>query len=311
MHSDFLQIVDHILERGMSIFLIMTNGSLVDGALLDELEARGCCPEFNMSFDGPREQHDWLRGIDGAYESVCRALELCHDRGFPTGAELVLHRGNVHTLRESVRTLGELGVSSLKVNRLSCVGEGKALTDYALTAEEEYEAYLEYIPHYLEDGMPVPSLMLSGLFLAHDGKLGVTAEKHPEDKDCARAPICASARTTMYLGPDGRILPCIPMSQHDAASTHFPSIGEMTLAQALSESTYLGFIRTTLGEYLEHNPGCNTCPYKNRCGGGCRGRAALANDGSDLLGIDPDICLMYRGGYYERVKRTIEEHQSL
>lgn len=309
VRRDFLQIVDRILERGMRICMIMTNGALVDEALLDELDARDCRPELNMSFDGPRKWHDWLRGVEGAYDSVCRALALCRDRGFPTGAELVLHRGNESTLRESVRTLGALGVRSLKVSRLSCVGEGEALADWALSAEEEYEAYLEYLPHYFEDDMPVPHLMLSGLFRASDGELWVAMERHSEDEDCTGALVCASARSTMYLGPDGRILPCIPMSQHEGASERFPRLDHMSLAQALSESTYLGFIRTTLGEYLEHNPECSSCAYKNRCGGGCRGRAAVENDGTDLLAKDPDACLMYRGGYYDRVVAIIDRYR--
>jgi radical SAM protein with 4Fe4S-binding SPASM domain len=83
----------------------------------------------------------------------------------------------------------------------------------------------------------------------------------------------------------------------------------MTLSKALSESFYLGFIRTTLDDYLAHNPGCAACAYKNRCGGGCRGHAVLANGGSDLLGVDPDNCLVFTGGYYDRVRELIERHR--
>ena len=305
---DFMTIVDHILERGMRIDSIMTNGALVDARLLDALDARNCHPEFNMSFDGPRKWHDWLRGMDGAYDSVRRAFALCRARGFPTGAELVLHRGNIGALRESVQELGQLGVSSLKVNRLNCVGEGAALTDYALTVEEEYEAYLAYIPHYFEDGMPVPALMLAGLFVAREGAFAVGAERHAEDEDCGNKVICASARTTMYLGPDGRILPCIPLSEQGEAGEKFPAIGEITLAEALSDSFYLDFVCTTLDDYLAHNPDCAACAFKNRCGGGCRGHAVIANGCTDLLGVDPDNCLIFKGGYYDRVKKLIEEH---
>ena len=247
--------------------------------------------------------------MDGAWDSVRRAFALCHERGFVTGAELVLHKGNVDTLRESVNMLGELGVSSLKVNRLNCVGEGAALSDYALTAREEYDAYLEYIPQYLEDGMPVSILTLSGLFSAFEGKLSVAAARHREDEDCRRRVICASARTTMYLGPDGRILPCIPLSERDGTSKLFPLVGELTLAEALSDSFYLDFISTTLDDYLEHNPECRSCAYKNRCGGGCRGHAVDANEWRDLLGVDPDACLIFKGGYYDRVKEIIERYQ--
>ena len=310
IRRDFLKIVDRILERGMRIDVIMTNGALVNEELLDALEARDCHPELNMSFDGPAKWHNWLRGVDGAYDSVKRALALCHERGFVTGTELVLHRGNVGTLRESINELGKLGVSSLKVNRLNCVGEGEALTDYALTAEEEYDAYLEYIPHYFEDCMPVPILTLSGLFKAFEGKLGVSSERYSEDMDCSKKVICASARNTMYLGPDGRILPCIPMSERESTSELFPSVGELTLAEALSDSFYMNFISTTLSDYLAHNPGCAACEFKNRCGGGCRGRAVDSNKGSDLLGVDPDACLIFKGGYYDRVKELIDRYQS-
>ena len=310
VRQDFLQIVDRILDRGMIIDSIMTNGKLVDERLLDELDARGCRPEFNMSFDGPKPCHDWLRGVDGAYESVVRAFRLCHERGFPTGSELVLYRGNVHSLRESVSFLGKLGVSSLKVSRLDCVGEGVAIANQAITAREEFDTYTEYIPQYLEDGMPVPILTLSQLFCAVSSRLGVAAERHSEDEDCDRKVICNAARNTMYLGPDMRILPCIPMSEQDATSGSFPSVGEMTLAEALSDSFYMRFISTTLGQYLEHNSLCRSCKYKNRCCGGCRGRAVQANGGSDLMGVDPDACLVFKGGYYDKVKRIIEEYQA-
>ena len=309
VRRDFLQIVDRILERRMRIDVIMTNGAFVNEQLLDALDARGCHPELNMSFDGPERWHNWLRGVDGAYDSVRRAFALCHERGFVTGAELVLHKGNIGNIRESVLELGKLGVSSLKINRLNCVGEGEALSDYALTAKEEFDAYMDYLPHYFEDGMPVPILTLSGLFKAFEGKCSVSALRHSEDKDCSKKVICASARSTMYLGPDGRILPCIPMSERDCTSELFPTVGQMTLAEALSDSFYMEFIGTTLADYLAHNPECATCEYKNRCGGGCRGCAVGANGGSDLLGKDPDACLIFKGGYYDRVNELIDRYQ--
>ncbi|MDO4538541.1 MAG: SPASM domain-containing protein, partial [Coriobacteriales bacterium] len=134
-------------------------------------------------------------------------------------------------------------------------------------------------------------------------------ERYAEDEDSGKRVVCGSARVTMYLGPDGRILPCIPMSEYDSVSDQFPTVGGMTLAEALSDSFYMKFISTTLDDYLAHNPKCATCAYKNRCGGGCRGNAVYANDGSDLLGVDPDTCLIFTGGYYDRVKALISELQ--
>lgn len=85
-----------------------------------------------------------------------------------------------------------------------------------------------------------------------------------------------------------------------------PLVGETTLAGALTDSAYLSLITTTLDEYLAHNPQCAACGYRMRCGG-CRGRAAVACGGDDLPAIEPNACRPYRGGYYDRVKKLIED----
>lgn len=309
IRPDFLRIVDRLLERGVRIGTIMTNGSLVTEGLLNELASRGVRCEFNMSYDGTRGCHDWLRGVPGADETVRRAFRLCREHGFPTGSEFVLHRGNAHTLRESVRLLGELGVGSLKVASLRCVGEGEALSDLKLSSDEEYQIYLDYLPQYVEDGMPVPSLMLSRMFTARDGRISVTCERYPEDKDCARKLMCHSARMAVYLGPDGRVLPCLAMSESDRLQGRFPLAQEVGLRQALSDSYYQAFVRTNLGTFLENNPSCANCAYRNRCAGGCRAKAVLASFDEPLTPRDQETCAFFRGGYYGRAKKLIEELQ--
>ena len=39
------------------------------------------------------------------------------------------------------------------------------------------------------------------------------------------------------------------------------------------------------------------------------GHAVGANGGTDLLGVDPDVCLIFKGGYYDRVKELISRYQ--
>ena len=306
---DFLELVDYMLARGLRIFMIMSNGALVTETLLRELQTRGCRPQFNISYDGTEGWHDWLRGVPGAEKAAERAFLLCREHGFPTGSELCLHRGNAHTLRESVKKLGEWGVGSLKTGRLRLAGEGKDLREQALSCREEYETYLDYIPQYFEDGMPVKSLMLSGFFCCENGKASIPSEKGREDAPNDRQFVCRAARHTLYLGPDGRVLPCIPMSETDAAQQQFPTLSELPLKEALRDSGYMTFVRTELGQYFARNPECAACEYRYRCAAGCRGCAVA--EGGNLLGVDPDACLFYRGGYYEKVKKRIEERKEL
>ena len=180
------------------------------------------------------------------------------------------------------------------------------MQDKALTCKEEYDIYMDYIPQYIEDGMPVKDIMLSGVFGCHNGKPFIPAEKGDEASPNDKQFVCGASRMTMYLGPDGRILPCIPMSETGKSQAYFPTVSELTLQEALTDSTYLSFIRTDMGEYLAHNKECAACEYKYRCGAGCRGKAAEENGGADLLAPDPDACLFFMGGYYDRVRRLIE-----
>lgn len=111
VRRDFLEIVDALLERGIMIPTIYSNGRLVTDELLDALEARGIRPEFNMSYDGPG-YHDWLRGVPGAEGYAEAAFLRCRERGFPTGAEMCIFGDNKNSLRESVRRLANWGAGA-------------------------------------------------------------------------------------------------------------------------------------------------------------------------------------------------------
>ncbi len=307
--KDFLELLDYMLDKGLRIVTIMSNGALVTERLLTELEKRNCRPEFNMSFDGTEGWHDWLRGVDGAEKAVEKAFHLCKEHGFPTGSELCLHRDNAGLLRESVLKLSEWGISNLKVAGLAPSGEAVSIRDKVLSCREIFDIFMDYIPAFFEDGMPIKYLMLSGLFGCSNGKPFIPFVKGDEASPNEKQLVCRSARMTMYLGPDGHILPCIPMSETEESQKNFPQISGITLKEALTDSFYLSFIRTNLKEYFAHNEECASCEYKYRCGAGCRGKAVMENGGEDLLAPDPDACLFFKDGYYDRVRELIRKHE--
>ena len=69
VREDFWEILDCMLDGGIGITTIYSNGFLVNDQVLDRMEERGIHPEFNMSFDGIG-YHDWLRGVNGAEKAV-------------------------------------------------------------------------------------------------------------------------------------------------------------------------------------------------------------------------------------------------
>ena len=305
VRRDFLEIVDKLLEGGVHITTIYSNGLLVTDQLLDALEARGIHPEFNMSFDGVDGWHDWLRGIDGAGKIAADAFKRCRDRGFPTGAEMCLHRQNVHLLRETVNFLASVGCKSLKTNPISNVGAWKEHGyGEAITLDELYQTYLDYLPHYYEDGMPL-RLQLGGFFAAspsHPDTYSIPLAKNCSDP--SKACVCGHARMVMYISAEGRTLPCMALSGMDIQH-EFPLISELGLAECLNHSRYMDLLDTRASTVLAHNEKCRTCPHASSCLGGCRA-AALETSPTDILSIDLAACKLFCDNWPERIHALIQ-----
>lgn len=297
VRKDFMELVSALKEKGIAIRQIYTNGMLVSKKLLDSLKELGLCPEFSLSFDGVG-WHDWLRGIDGAEKMAVDAMRLLVGNGFPVSVESAFHRNSISSIADTMRLLAEIGVSHWKTNPVSrsgnWLGEEKSLD---LTLEELYDAYLELIDIYLREGSPL-SIMLGGFFRCRKAQTDyqIPCKKHGGIEE----PLCLSARSMMYISADAKILPCMPLSGL-AIQDEMPSLNEVSLTDALSDSVYMKRIETPVCELLAHNEKCGNCEHKSVCGGGCRAAALMENGGSDYLGIDPSACFFFLNGYEERI----------
>ena len=261
-----------------------------------------------MSYDGVEGWHDWLRGIPNAGKIVEDAFLRCREKGFPTGAEMCIHHGNKHLLRQTINRLADLGCRSLKTTPISNVGAWKeGGYGESITIDELYRLYLDYIPKYYEDGMPL-SLQLGGFFLASPNK----PEEYdiPSMKNCsdpAKTCVCGHARMVMYISAEGRALPCMALSGMDIQE-EFPLIPEIGLANCLTDSRYMRLIDTRATEVLKHNPECSSCEHALQCLVGCRA-SALEFDPTDILAPDKAACAIFKGGWVEKIRSTLQAVQ--
>lgn len=301
VRKDFLEIVDYFLEHDVTITQIYSNGKLVNRKLLNYLASKNCYTEFNMSYDGDDDWHNWLRGMKDAKEVVLDAFDLCHELGFPTGAEMCIHRGNKHLLRETMNTLAKHHCRHVKTNPVSDTELWTSYEqDYSISMEELYDIYLSYIPKFFEDHMPL-SIMLGGFFSCRKESTDWYIPSFKETK-CERVDttvICGHARQTLYISAEGRMLPCLPLSALPVQE-NYPKVQEITLREGLHNSTYMELIDTRLPAYWEKNPECNVCEHKLQCSGGCRA-SALHFHPDNIMGIDEANCLIFKKGYYKKI----------
>ena len=304
VRRDFWQLVDEIYAHDMVIAVIYSNGLLVTDEFLDELQRRKIRCMFQFSFDGVG-YHDWMRGVDGAEKIVIDAMKRCNERGFPWTASMVLCKESLGTIRESAKLLGELGCKALKVGPASPAGEWLNQPEHFLTIRETFQAFLDYIPHYYEDGKPV-RIGLEGMFnYEYDKGALAYNEKHIEPEDWPKAVMCGHVRGSIYVSPQGKVLPCMtfvgtPMEQK------FPSMLETPLEEILDESLYMHMVDLRVSDYMDHNPECRTCEYGKFCAGGCRA-VAVNQHPDDFLAKDLWSCEYFKGGWRDKKYTLLRE----
>ena len=309
VRKDFWQLVDRILSHKMVINQVYTNGWLLDDSILDKFESRGLKPEFSISFDGVG-WHDWMRGVPGAEEAALRAFGLCKKRGFYATASVCIHRGNVSSLPQTIEALRTVGVTEAKTSNVDmtdlwrCHSEGNAMTQ-----QEYMDAMIPYITWYYEAGRPIEDLEFGGIArLRKDAPGELSARCYDGTEACMDCYLCGATRKSCYITPEGRLLPCMPMTSSPEQSK-FPRVQDIGLQKGLSDSYYMQFVNGRVKDLFAANQECAGCSYRYKCGGGCRA-AALTGADHDLMGCDRDMCMFWKNHYDERILQTIREAEA-
>ncbi len=306
LRKDFWDLVDEMLRREMIIDTLYSNGMLITDEFLDKMEERKMRSVIQFSFDGV-DHHDWMRGVPGAEKMVIDALGRCRERGIHTTVSMVLCRESKGSIRESVNLLASLGVSHVKVGNASPQGEWLNEPEHFLSRAETFEAFMDYIPHYFEDGMPV-SIGLDGFFSydKSDNRPYAIFEKNVAESQFPKAMMCGQTRWDMYVSPQGKVLPCMSMVG-GPIEQQFPNMLETPLEDILDkDSLYLAIVSSTVADFMENNPDCKDCEYRCLCCGGCRAKAVESHP-TEYLSKDLITCEYFKGGWKEKKEAMLRK----
>ena len=301
IRKDLLLILDEIKRLGMHVTMIYSNGRLVTDPFLDELEKRDMRPIFQISFDGVG-CHDWMRGVEGAEKIALDTFRRLKRRDFEANSAMCLCKDNVASMRETVRELAKAGCTRLKFQRSMPMGEWASQKEHFLSYDETLQAYLDYLPQYKEDGMPL-DLQMEGFFgySASSGYMNLS-NRHGKEEMLDKMPPCGVIESSLYIGPNGAVTPCMSMNG-SAVEAQFPNIFEMSLDRILKDSSYTTLTGYRVKDVLDHTPKCRNCRYRLECCAGCRA-FALGEDGTDYLSYDPITCKILTEGWSERLDQV-------
>ena len=298
IRSDFYAILDEMKRLGMTLSTLYSNGKLVTDELLDELEKRDMKPSFQISFDGVG-CHDWMRGVEGAEETALAAFRRLKERGYAASSAMCITKDNAPTVRQTVLKLAEVGCRSLKLQRCMPMGEWADQPEHYLDYDDALQLYLDYLPQYKEDGMPIPIQMEGFCMVSKDVGYRNLADRHGKEEILDSMPPCGVIESSLYIGPNGAVTPCMSMNGA-AIESQFPNIFKMPLDKILTDSEYSRITAYRVKDVFEHTPKCRDCKYRTKCCAGCRA-FAVGEEGEDYLGVDPVTCKILTEGWSDKL----------
>ncbi|MBE0429894.1 MAG: radical SAM protein [Thermoleophilia bacterium] len=116
MHPDFSDINAYLAEKDVRTILL-SNGTYADSRAARLLKFR----EVQISLDGARTAHDYLRG-PGTFDRAVEAIKKIIDAGIQVSVATVIHRGNLKDFDYLSGLLRNLGVRQWNIDAPSPAG---------------------------------------------------------------------------------------------------------------------------------------------------------------------------------------------
>ncbi len=303
LHPRFLDLVAEMSRRNMSLTELNTNGVLLTPELLQEFRALGQNPEIKVSFDGIGH-HDWLRGVPGCEQQALDAMRLAKDMGFRVRSQTNVHRGNVASMRDTVRLLDNMGVDRVRIIRTTESPRWlENSPDATLGIIEYFDAMLDLTRELLHDELSIGLDMWQ--FARWNPRAGVYSFPAAQC-DCGAyrddIPVCKDARGSISVCYTGEVLPCNQMSgTFDNWGVSLGNVKATPLHELIREGAWYDAVTMPVSEVRDHpgNVDCSNCEYWRTCMGGCRAIALIAS--RDYRGLDPTKCAFFKGGYIAKM----------
>ena len=262
--QDLPELVKHAGELGYYSNLITSGYGLTEEKII-LLKQEGL-DHIQISIQAStQELNDHLAGTE-SYQNKKQVAHLVKKHGYPMVLCVVIHRKNIHQMRQILEMAEELGADYLELANTQYYGWAHTNRDLLLPTKEQFEkaesiaqAYKEKVKGKMKIYYVVPDFY----------------ENRP--KACMNG----WGTTFLTIAPDGIALPC--HSARDLPGLDCPSVNEYSIEEIWNESKTFNFFR---GYEWMKEP-CRSCDEKEKDFGGCRCQAYMLT--GDMYKTDP-VC---------------------
>jgi MoaA/NifB/PqqE/SkfB family radical SAM enzyme len=112
LRKDLFDILGLLKDKYKTDCFLTTNGTLINEDVADRLARYTNINGMLLSLDGPRDVHNKLRGLEGAFDKTVNAIRLLKDR-LRVYVNCVVHKMNIPHISELVRIVHESGIYNI------------------------------------------------------------------------------------------------------------------------------------------------------------------------------------------------------
>lgn len=134
MRDDLFEIIEYISSKGIKVSL-STNGSLITRYTAKNLKDLGIS-YIGISLDGTSKTNDYFRGIEGAYESIIRAIENCKEVKQKIGLRFTIQKQNYKEIKDILNLVDNMDIPRICFYHLVPSGRAKSIINDILSMDE-------------------------------------------------------------------------------------------------------------------------------------------------------------------------------
>lgn len=143
LRADWPIIADRLIARGVEVSVI-TNGLVITPAVTANLillreKYPGRDIAIHLSVDGVGASHDFLRGIDGAFERLMKTMKDLRNKKIPFSVVSTIHQRNVHQLPEILEIIRAQGAYAWQMQALNVYGRAREDGELIISEDQYYD----------------------------------------------------------------------------------------------------------------------------------------------------------------------------
>lgn len=124
LYPDLIETMQYISQQSNVEQTVITNATLLDCKFLNELKDKGLNPIFQLSFDGLREHHDYIRGV-GSFAKLQSSISLLNEYAFRIIFHSLIYRNNSKQIQDMIEFAAQSDAKVLDLTFLKAKGRGK------------------------------------------------------------------------------------------------------------------------------------------------------------------------------------------